>query len=119
MRIGRKCLNFRGGSFNIHSSQSADQENKLMKQIAARILTSGPITVAEYMREVLTNPLAGYYINNSGEREIFGQRGDFITSPEISSIFGEVIRFDVLAAADSILGHLLLINSVDCSLVNH
>uniref|UniRef100_A0A1D2AAG7 Protein arginine methyltransferase NDUFAF7 n=1 Tax=Auxenochlorella protothecoides TaxID=3075 RepID=A0A1D2AAG7_AUXPR len=48
---------------------------------------SGPITLAEYMSEVLTNPTAGYYIN----RDVFGTAGDFITSPEISQMFGEMV----------------------------
>ncbi|XP_050262561.1 uncharacterized protein LOC126707019 [Quercus robur] len=39
------------------------------------------------MEEVLTNPKAGFYIN----RDVFGAEGDFITSPEVRQMFGEMV----------------------------
>ena len=51
------------------------------------IVARGPLTVAHFMRETLTNPLGGYYIH----REALGRQGDFTTSPEISQLFGEML----------------------------
>ena len=49
----------------------------------------GPISVAEYMSQVLTSEHAGgFYMT----RDVFGVGGDFITSPDISQMFGEVRR---------------------------
>ncbi|CAI5995713.1 unnamed protein product [Closterium sp. NIES-65] len=48
----------------------------------------GPISVADYMEQVLTSSSAGgYYMH----RDVFGREGDFITSPEISQMFGEMV----------------------------
>lgn len=46
------------------------------------------MSVAAYMRLCLTHPTHGYYTNPLNP--VFGSRGDFITSPEISQVFGEV-----------------------------
>lgn len=44
------------------------------------------MSVSHFMRQVLVNPLSGYYMKG----DVFGTQGDFITSPEISQMFGEV-----------------------------
>jgi NADH dehydrogenase [ubiquinone] 1 alpha subcomplex assembly factor 7 len=52
-----------------------------------RIAAVGPITVADYMGECLLHPKHGYY----STRDPFGAAGDFITAPEISQMFGELL----------------------------
>ncbi|XP_021178119.2 protein arginine methyltransferase NDUFAF7, mitochondrial isoform X3 [Fundulus heteroclitus] len=59
----------------------------MLKHLSSKIRATGPISVSEYMREVLTNPVTGYYVR----RNMLGADGDFITSPEISQVFGELL----------------------------
>ncbi|CAL9691898.1 unnamed protein product [Knipowitschia caucasica] len=59
----------------------------MLKHLTSKIKATGPISVAEYMREVLTNPVTGYYVR----KNMLGADGDFITSPEISQMFGELV----------------------------
>jgi len=62
-------------------------DQKLLRELCGKIRFTGPITIAEYMREVLTNPVHGFYM----DKTVLGSEGHFVTSPEISQMFGESI----------------------------
>ena len=55
--------------------------------LLARIARTGPMSIADYMTDCLMHPTHGYYAT----RDPFGQSGDFITAPEISQVFGELL----------------------------
>ncbi len=55
--------------------------------LKAQINAQGPMSISEYMAICLFHPEHGYY----STREPFGAAGDFITAPEVSQMFGELI----------------------------
>jgi SAM-dependent MidA family methyltransferase len=58
--------------------------------IRAEILQSGAISCARFMELALYCPETGYY---ETQNDIIGQRGDFITSVSVGSLFGELLAF--------------------------
>ncbi|MEQ6201662.1 SAM-dependent methyltransferase [Sulfitobacter sp. HNIBRBA2951] len=59
----------------------------LRDTIIAQITAQGPMRLDDYISTCLLHPTAGYYTT----RPPFGKQGDFITAPEISQMFGELI----------------------------
>ena len=59
----------------------------LQEIITGVIQRHGPLTIAQFMELALQHPQYGYY----RQHDPLGQGGDFITAPEISQCFGEMI----------------------------
>lgn len=74
------------------SSASRLVNRSLKDKLIEIIRCRGPLSVADYMKIVLTNPESGFYMND----DVFGVKGHFTTSPEISQMFGEVLGAWVL-----------------------
>jgi SAM-dependent MidA family methyltransferase len=67
----------------------AETENSGLKQkIIARIREDGAISFRDYMEMALYEPGLGYY---TSDHVVLGREGDYLTSPEVSPIFGAMI----------------------------
>lgn len=59
----------------------------LEQEMRWSIAQEGPLSIERFMSLALGHPQYGYYMT----RDPFGARGDFITAPEISQMFGELL----------------------------
>ncbi len=67
---------------------SHTENDALRDVIAAEIAAAGRVTFRRFMELALYHPEHGYYMSG---REVIGPRGDYLTSPEISPLFGAMI----------------------------
>ncbi|MEZ5866813.1 MAG: hypothetical protein R3D25_23070 [Geminicoccaceae bacterium] len=64
-----------------------DAATPLGRELAALIAAHGPIDVGTFMALALGHPTHGYYPS----RATLGPDGDFVTAPEASQLFGELV----------------------------
>jgi SAM-dependent MidA family methyltransferase len=73
------------------------QDSSLAARLQARIASGGPLSVEAFMEACLSDAASGAYAS----RQPIGLAGDFITAPEISQIFGELIGLWAVAVWQS------------------
>ncbi len=70
------------------SNEALKHQQHLLEHLHERFLKQGPLSFADFMNQALYAPGLGYY---SAGSQKFGVDGDFVTAPEISSLFSQCL----------------------------
>ncbi|KAJ1380045.1 S-adenosyl-L-methionine-dependent methyltransferase, partial [Ochromonadaceae sp. CCMP2298] len=63
-------------------------KSPLAMDLISYIKLRGPITLHDYMAQCANHLIHGYYQSRG---ELIGPEGDFVTAPEVSQLFGEMV----------------------------
>lgn len=96
-RLARKAEASFGSVMRTARKSHSSKGTLLAARLKERIARNGPISVAEYMEACLADKDAGYYPS----RQPIGADGDFITAPEVSQVFGELLGLWAVAVWQS------------------
>ena len=72
-----------------------EARTKLAEDLTSYIRMRGPISLHDYIGQTSNHVIHGYYQQAA---EKIGSGGDFVTSPEISQLFGEMVAIWLLSA---------------------
>ena len=67
--------------------ESTTENAELVELLRRRIDAEGAISFHDFMETALYHPKHGYYTS----RQPLGREGDYLTSPEVHSIFGALV----------------------------
>lgn len=98
------CFGFLMSRSALDADQIARVERALAVVAAEIEAAGGRIPFDRYMELVLYAPGAGYYVNGAHK---FGRKGDFVTAPEISPLFGAALAHQAAEILERTGGSLL------------
>jgi SAM-dependent MidA family methyltransferase len=87
-----------GGSDIIVRTMDPSKPSGLEARLISRIERDGAIPFAEFMEAALYDPEGGYYTSG---RDPIGPAGDFMTSPDVHSVFGRMIGRQLIELFES------------------